>query len=144
LQHPNLVQLIGVVTTGSPIMIVCELCGKGGLLQYLTTRGRSKISSADQLKFTKDICAGMCYLESHSVVHRCGPCLLKRGWRNRGFTMISVFCSDLACRNILLADDITAKVADFGLAKDSVTGQVDVGKLPIKWTAPEALRQKVL
>jgi c-src tyrosine kinase len=64
------VQLIGVVTTGSPIMIVCELMGKGGLLQYLTTRGRAKITGPDQLKFTKDICAGMCYLEAHNFVHR--------------------------------------------------------------------------
>ena len=51
-------------------MIVCELMGKGGLLQYLTTRGRAKITGPDQLKFTKDICAGMCYLEAHNFVHR--------------------------------------------------------------------------
>jgi hypothetical protein len=34
---------------------------------------------------------------------------------------------------------MVAKVADFGLAKDARVGQVDVGKLPIKWTAPEVL-----
>ena len=39
--------------------------------------------------------------------------------------------------------DTVAKVADFGLAKDSRFGKVDMGKLPIKWTAPEALRQKI-
>ena len=49
----------------------------------------------------------------------------------------------MAARNILLSEDSTAKVADFGLAKDSRFGQVDVGKLPIKWTAPEALKRKV-
>lgn len=119
LKHPNLVQLIGVCTSG-PVMIVSEFMAKGCLLQYLTTRGRSKITSTDQLKFTKDICAAMTYLEANNFVHR-----------------------DLAARNILLADDSTAKVADFGLAKDSRMGQVDLGKLPIKWTAPEALRQKV-
>lgn len=52
---------------------------------------------------------------------------------------------DLAARNILLAkgEPVTAKVSDFGLAKDSRLGQMDAGKLPIKWTAPEALRRKV-
>lgn len=50
---------------------------------------------------------------------------------------------DLAARNILLSEDCVAKVADFGLAKDSQEGLIDDGKLPIKWTAPEALKQKV-
>merc|ERR1712000_133726 len=30
-----------------------------------------------------------------------------------------------------------------GLAKVSAMGETDAGKLPIKWTAPEVLRQKV-
>ena len=43
---------------------------------------------------------------------------------------------DLAARNVLLADDGQAKVADFGLAStDGAT--IESGKLPIKWTAPE-------
>lgn len=51
-------------------MIVSEFMAKGCLLQYLTTRGRSKISGSDQLKFTKDICAAMTYLEANNFVHR--------------------------------------------------------------------------
>lgn len=62
----------------------------------------------------------MTYLEGMNFVHR-----------------------DLAARNVLLGDNLEAKVADFGLAKDSRLGQVDLGKLPIKWTAPEALKFKV-
>ena len=60
------------------------------------------------------------YLESKHFVHR-----------------------DLATRNVLVSESNHAKVSDFGLAKDSAMGQLDAGKLPIKWTAPEALRQKV-
>ena len=63
-----------------------------------------------------DTCKGMAYLESKKVVHR-----------------------DLAARNVLISENTTAKVADFGLAKDeAVLG--DGGKIPIKWTAPEALK----
>ena len=53
------------------------------------------------------------------------------------FIMIFVHeCRDLAARNVLLADDGQAKVADFGLASTD-GGTIESGKLPIKWTAPE-------
>lgn len=38
-----------------------------------------------------------------------------------------------------------AKVADFGLAKNNeeCNNSTDIGKLPIKWSAPEALKSGV-
>lgn len=50
---------------------------------------------------------------------------------------------DLAARNVLVSEDDVAKVADFGLAKESELGDIDSSKLPIKWTAPEVLKHKV-
>lgn len=66
-----------------------------------------------------DVCEGMEYLESKKLVHR-----------------------DLAARNVLVSDDSVAKVSDFGLTKvDSKVS--DNVKLPVKWTAPEALKKDV-
>lgn len=121
LQHENLVRLLGLVIEDkngrNKIFLVTEFMGKGSLLEYLRSRGRQYVTKKDQIGFAYDTCCGMAYLESQHVVHR-----------------------DLAARNVLLAEDGQAKVADFGLAStDGVT--IDSGKLPIKWTAPEALRQ---
>ena len=66
--------------------------------------------------FFRDTCSGMEYLESRKVVHR-----------------------DLAARNVLISEEGVAKVSDFGLAREESFTQ-DGGKLPIKWTAPEALK----
>lgn len=66
-----------------------------------------------------DTCSGMEYLESRKVVHR-----------------------DLAARNVLISEEGVAKVSDFGLAREE-NFTLEGGKLPIKWTAPEALKQSV-
>jgi len=61
----------------------------------------------------------MAYLEAKKLVHR-----------------------DLAARNILISDDCIAKVSDFGLARDA-SFNLQGGKFPVKWTAPEALKEGV-
>jgi serine/threonine protein kinase len=59
---------------------------------------------------------------------------------------------DIAASNVLIADDNTAKVSDFGLAKSIETVGKENGhgiitekiKCRTKWTAPEALESKVI
>lgn len=67
----------------------------------------------------RDIANGMEYLEKKQLVHR-----------------------DLAARNILISKDCAAKVSDFGLARDA-SFNLQGGKFPVKWTAPEALKDGV-
>lgn len=67
----------------------------------------------------RDVCEAMEYLEANNFVHR-----------------------DLAARNVLVSEDNMAKVSDFGLTKEASSTQ-DTAKLPVKWTSPEALREKV-
>lgn len=122
LRHKNLIQFLGIVIDGPSICLVTEFMEKGSLSEYLRTRGRQRVSAKDLIKFAKDTCAGMAYLEAHNVVHR-----------------------DLAARNILISSDYTAKVCDFGLASkekfsDAYLSSGAGCRIPIKWTAPEALR----
>ncbi len=54
---------------------------------------------------------------------------------------------DLACRNILLAEDGTAKISDFGLSKNMYHTNLYKKRtdqpLPVKWLAPESMTDHV-
>uniref|UniRef100_A0A4W4EC54 Tyrosine-protein kinase n=1 Tax=Electrophorus electricus TaxID=8005 RepID=A0A4W4EC54_ELEEL len=119
LRHTNLVQLLGVIVEehGS-LFIVTEYMAKGSLVDYLRSRGRTVLGGECLLKFSLDVCEAMEYLENNNFVHR-----------------------DLAARNVLVSEDNIAKVSDFGLTKEASSTQ-DTAKLPVKWTSPEALREK--
>jgi len=117
LKHENLVCLKGVVVEPKSWKIVTEFMTKGSLLEYLRSRGRQYVTRMHQIKFALDTCRGMAYLESKSIIHR-----------------------DLAARNVLISEKDSAKVSDFGLAIQDDTF-LDSGKLPVKWTAPEALKE---
>ncbi|XP_076464986.1 tyrosine-protein kinase CSK-like [Babylonia areolata] len=115
-QHENLVRLIGMVE-GETLYLVTEFMSNGSLEFYLQSRGRAVITKKDLINFSTDTCAAMAYLEGKHMVHR-----------------------DLAARNVLLDDKKRAKVSDFGMAKYDQFRQA-AGKIPIKWTAPEALKK---
>uniref|UniRef100_A0A1I8EHM3 Tyrosine-protein kinase n=1 Tax=Wuchereria bancrofti TaxID=6293 RepID=A0A1I8EHM3_WUCBA len=133
LKHVNLVALLGVVIDDAREMfMMTEYMANGNLASYLTStytfilvdflrsRGRHQVEKMQLTQFAIDICEGMKFLEIKNVVHR-----------------------DLAARNVLLDDELTAKISDFGLAKDVNECQYAesaLSKFPIKWTAPEALR----
>ncbi|KAF7275157.1 C-terminal Src kinase isoform X2 [Rhynchophorus ferrugineus] len=117
LHHENLVNLLGIVRKKDHIYLVTEYMSKGSLVDYLRSRGRLHVSRKDQINFAYDTCSGMEYLEKMHVVHR-----------------------DLAARNVLIAENGRAKVSDFGLARNEKNAASESAKLPIKWTAPEALK----
>uniref|UniRef100_A0A8D0HFD9 Tyrosine-protein kinase n=1 Tax=Sphenodon punctatus TaxID=8508 RepID=A0A8D0HFD9_SPHPU len=118
LRHRNLVRLLGVILHNG-LYLVMEFMRKGNLVNFLRTRGRAVLLTKQLLQFALDVSQGMEYLESKKLVHR-----------------------DLAARNILISEENVAKVSDFGLAKMDTKG-TDATKLPVKWTAPEALKHNV-
>ena len=52
---------------------------------------------------------------------------------------------DLAARNVLVNSQLVCKIADFGLSREISDSSIDGayttrgGKIPVRWTAPEAI-----
>ncbi|XP_041815871.1 ephrin type-A receptor 2a [Chelmon rostratus] len=118
--HPNIIRLEGVVTKFKHIMIVTEYMENGALDTYLKDRD-GEIPSYQLVGMLHGIAAGMKYLSDMSYVHR-----------------------DLAARNVLVNGNLECKVSDFGLSRvleDDAEGTYTTrgGKIPIRWTAPEAI-----
>ncbi|XP_018542236.1 LOW QUALITY PROTEIN: ephrin type-A receptor 2-like [Lates calcarifer] len=118
--HPNIIRLEGVVTKFKHAMIVTEYMENGALDTYLKDRD-GEIPSYQLVGMLRGIAAGMKYLSDMSYVHR-----------------------DLAARNVLVNSNLECKVSDFGLSRvleDDAEGTYTTrgGKIPIRWTAPEAI-----
>ncbi|KAM4713848.1 non-receptor tyrosine-protein kinase TNK1 isoform 2-T2 [Anableps anableps] len=120
LDHPNIIQLYGVVLT-QPLKMVTELAPLGSL--YDTLRARQYEYPLLRLwLFATQIAAGMDYLETRRFIHR-----------------------DLAARNVLLSSKEVAKIGDFGLMR-GLSQEKDhyiMGahrRIPFAWCAPESLR----
>uniref|UniRef100_A0A4W6BS88 receptor protein-tyrosine kinase n=1 Tax=Lates calcarifer TaxID=8187 RepID=A0A4W6BS88_LATCA len=101
-------------------MIVTEYMENGALDRYLRDHD-GEFSSYQLVGMLRGIAAGMKYLSDMSYVHR-----------------------DLAARNILVNNTLECKVSDFGLSRvleDDPEGTYTTsgGKIPIRWTAPEAI-----
>ena len=131
--HPNVVQMIGVVTSGEPMMLVLTLCKRGSLLNVLHKHLHKDeaLEMSFKVRMCQDVACGMAYLHYKRFLHR-----------------------DLAARNTLVDQEWGAKVADFGLSRatkadgenDDGGGDGDEsqyyrsteGVFPIRWTAPES------
>ncbi|XP_031564782.1 fibroblast growth factor receptor 2-like isoform X2 [Actinia tenebrosa] len=132
--HPHVIRLLGCGEDEGRPLVVIEYVPFGDLLGYLRkSRGENddyysdpeikpntNLSSQQLLRFGWHVADGMAYLASEKIIHR-----------------------DLAARNVLVGEGLSCKVTDFGMAKDVSNDDIYVrtteGRLPVKWTAIEAL-----
>ena len=60
---------------------------------------------------------------------------------------VSQLVATIYISNYRVGDNLNIKVADFGLARDvyikEYYRQRSIGKIPVKWMAPEALHDKI-
>ncbi|XP_048585722.1 ephrin type-A receptor 4 [Nematostella vectensis] len=124
--HPNVIALKGVITRTRPMMIITEFLENGSLDNFLKSND-GHLTTLQLVEIGRGVAAGMAYLSEMNFIHR-----------------------DLAARNILVSDNLAAKVSDFGLSReldDSPENeqseyQTQGGKIPVRWTAPEAIRYR--
>uniref|UniRef100_A0A8C1WJN0 Ephrin type-A receptor 6 n=1 Tax=Cyprinus carpio TaxID=7962 RepID=A0A8C1WJN0_CYPCA len=118
--NPNIIRLEGVVTKSRPVMIVVEYMENGSLDSFLRKHD-GHFTVIQLVGMLRGIASGMMYLSDIGYVHR-----------------------DLAARNILVDDNLVCKVSDFGLSRvleddPEAAYTTTGGKIPIRWTAPEAI-----
>ncbi|XP_065370676.1 ephrin type-B receptor 1-B isoform X4 [Calliphora vicina] len=117
--HPNVIYLQGVVTRSNPVMIITEYMENGSLDTFLRVND-GKFQTLQLIVMLRGISSGMAYLSDMNYVHR-----------------------DLAARNVLVNSQLICKIADFGLSRE-IENASDAyttrgGKIPVRWTAPEAI-----
>uniref|UniRef100_A0A8C7V1Q4 receptor protein-tyrosine kinase n=1 Tax=Oncorhynchus mykiss TaxID=8022 RepID=A0A8C7V1Q4_ONCMY len=135
--HPNIIHLEGVVTKCKPVMIITEYMENGSLDAFLrvshavcvhiqlcvwyVSKNDGRFTVIQLVGILRGIASGMKYLSDMSYVHR-----------------------DLAARNILVNSNLVCKVSDFGMSRvleddPEPAYTTRGGKIPIRWTAPEAI-----
>ncbi|XP_057430746.1 receptor-like serine/threonine-protein kinase ALE2 isoform X2 [Lotus japonicus] len=105
LHHRNLVKLIGICSELSSRCLVYELVPNGSVESHLhgDDRERSALDWSTRIKIALGAARGLAYLHEDSSPH--------------------VIHRDFKSSNILLEDDFTPKVSDFGLARTAADGE---------------------
>ncbi|KAF8604166.1 kinase-like protein [Ceratobasidium sp. AG-I] len=113
-QHENVLQLLGLVEFRNQIGMVSSWMQNGCLLSYL-----GSYPETDRFRMSTEICEGLAYLHAKSIIH-----------------------GDLKGLNVLISDDGTPMLADFGNAilQESTlqfTTTTTRYALSARWAAPE-------
>ena len=117
LHHTNIISFYGAVTERNRVYVVTELAENGSLRDYLKSHPDPDLPQS--LHWAMDIAKGVRYLHENSIIHR-----------------------DLKSANVLLTADLTAKVCDFGIAKQTTntTTKLTAVQGTCAWMPPEAFR----
>jgi len=115
--HQNILKLYETIEDDNYIYLILEYCENGDLKNFLNKR---PMKEKNVRKFMKQIVSGLQYLNNKNVYHR-----------------------DLKPQNILLTQDYTIKISDFGLAKtcESNTLLDTICGSPM-YMAPEIMKYK--
>lgn len=93
LKHPNIVELLDIIWEENNILLVFELC-KMDMKQYVYDQNKGRLDAKKVKKFMKDLLESILFWHENATFHR-----------------------DLKPNNLLVDNEGTLKLADFGLAR---------------------------
>ena len=122
--NPAIVACLGLVQDDGMLGLVLEHCTRLDLQSIVKRSETSKFSAADLTRFAHQVAKGLGFLHQIHVLHR-----------------------DLALRNIVVMEDWTVKICDFGLSRivstpHFVYQMTAAESSPVKWLAPENLKTR--
>lgn len=139
LKHPHVVSIYGISVMPPSMCLVMERCARGSVWNILRTKGLDDLMMPQRLQIMLETSQGLAYLHNQGVVH-----------------------TDIKSANVLMAEDGSVKLADFGgsvwageahaeeimaVCCGDCCGSGDEGKageagLSICWAPPEILRDR--
>jgi len=94
LNHPNIIRFFGAVLSKNRVGFLMELCVNGELKEYLSL---NDVELDEKITMMKEIALAVLYIHHRNVIHR-----------------------DLKCQNVLVHEDKTTRLMDFGLSRKVV------------------------
>eukprot|EP01122_Echinamoeba_exundans_P017348 TRINITY_DN911_c2_g1_i6.p1 TRINITY_DN911_c2_g1~~TRINITY_DN911_c2_g1_i6.p1 ORF type:complete len:395 (-),score=52.10 TRINITY_DN911_c2_g1_i6:10-1194(-) len=119
LRHPNIVLFLSASIKPPHVYIITELCSKGSLYEVLMNAAPQSITGKMRKQFALDAALGMLYLHSESLIHR-----------------------DLKTTNLLVNENFSVKVADFGTSKIVTEDRTLTQCGTVTYAAPEIFSRK--
>lgn len=131
LNHPNILQFIGILYREGKMLNLITEYADGGTLRKIIKNKAYSFPWEVRVSMARDLASGMNYLHKEGIIHR-----------------------DFNSKNCLLRKDLTALVADFGLARvfnpssEGTDGSTNTSSIKRRmtvvgtpyWMAPEMLR----
>ncbi|EPS74340.1 hypothetical protein M569_00412, partial [Genlisea aurea] len=118
-RHKNIVRFICACTRPPLLCIVTEFMRGGSVYDFLHKQ-KGVFNLSTLLKIAADVSKGMTYLHQNNIIHR-----------------------DLKAANLLMDENETVKIADFGIARVQIQSGIMTAETgTYRWMAPEIIEHK--